>query len=112
MFIVSQRGGYTELRLSERLAPCKKARASTAQKKSKRPKSRRLWGDGKGRFRTRGNYSAATVRGTKWLTQDTCAGTLTRVAQGVVAVKDFTTKKTVLVKKGKRYLAKPKKRRR
>ena len=33
-------------------------------------------------------YSSATVRGTTWLTQDTCAGTLTKVTQGVVAVRD------------------------
>ena len=30
---------------------------------------RKLWGDGRGRFRTRGRYGAATVRGTKWLTR-------------------------------------------
>src|SRR5262249_53872328 len=40
---------------------------------------RALWGDGKGRFQTRGQYAAATVRGTKWLVQDRCDGTLTRV---------------------------------
>jgi hypothetical protein len=28
----------------------------------KKPKSRKLWGDGKGKFRTKGSYSAATVR--------------------------------------------------
>jgi ferric-dicitrate binding protein FerR (iron transport regulator) len=71
-------------------------------------KVRRLWGDGKGRFRTRGKHGAATVRGTKWLTEDRCSGTLFRVKRGVVAVKDFRTKKTVLVKKGKSYLARAK----
>ena len=55
------------------------ARASAAAKK---PKTRKLWGDGRGSFRTVGRYSAATVRGTKWLVQDTCAGTLTRVDGG------------------------------
>ncbi len=104
MFIVVQSGGFTELRLSEKLAACKKASASATK-----PKTRKLWGDGKGKFRTKGQYSSATVRGTKWLTQDTCAGTLTRVTQGVVAVKDLVTKKTILVKQGKRYTAKPKK---
>lgn len=29
---------------------------------------RRLWGSGRGRFKTRGRYSSATVRGTKWVT--------------------------------------------
>ncbi len=50
---------------------------------------RQLWGDGKGRFQTRGRYAAATVRGTKWRVQDRCDGTLTTVESGVVAVRDF-----------------------
>ena len=47
------------------------------------------------------------MRGTKWLVQDTCTTTLTRVAQGVVEVEDFAKKKKVLVKKGKRYTRAP-----
>ena len=39
---------------------------------------RQLWGDGKGKFRTKGRYSSATVRGTNWLTADRCDGTFTR----------------------------------
>ena len=50
---------------------------------------RRLWGDGRGRFRTRGRYGAATVRGTKWLTLDRCDGTKVRVVRGKVAVRDL-----------------------
>ena len=50
------------------------------------------------------------MRGTTWLVQDTCTTTLTRVTQGVVAVNDFAKRKTVLVKKGKRYTARAKKR--
>ena len=64
-----------------------------------------LWGDGKGRFQTRGKYGAATVRGTNWLVQDRCDGTLVKVVQGVVAVRDFTLGKTVLVTAGHSYLA-------
>jgi hypothetical protein len=66
---------------------------------------RRLWGSGKGRFTTRARYSAATVRGTRWLTQDRCDGTLTRVTQGVVSVQDFRLRRTRLVKAGQSYLA-------
>jgi hypothetical protein len=66
----------------------------------------RLWASGRGRFRTRGRYSAATVRGTTWLVQDTCAGTLTRVKAGNVAVSDFVKRRTVIVRAGGRYLAK------
>jgi len=57
------------------------------------------------RFRSRGRYSAATVRGTKWLTLDRCDGTLTRVIQGTVAVRDFARRRTVLVRAGQSYLA-------
>jgi hypothetical protein len=101
IFRISQPGATLDLTLSEPLAACKK-RASAAQSKAK---SRKLWGDGKGKFRTKGRYSAATVRGTIWLVQDSCAGTLTRVRQGVVSVRD--RKKTVLVRAGRSYLAKP-----
>ncbi len=61
--------------------------ASAARKRRKRV--RRLWGDGKGSFRTSGRYSAATVRGTRWLTEDRCDGTVTRVVRGAVEVDDF-----------------------
>jgi hypothetical protein len=105
LFKLSYVGGITNLTLSEPLAACPKAkgkRASAAQKK--KAKARKLWGDGKGSFRTSGRHSAATVRGTKWLVQDTCAGTLTRVTQGAVTVRHG--KKVVVVRAGKRYLAK------
>ena len=55
----------------------------------KKRRVRKLWGDGRGRFRTRGRYGAATVRGTKWLTLDRCDGTKVRVVRGKVAVKDL-----------------------
>jgi len=67
---------------------------------------RRLWGNGKGRFTTRGRYSSATVRGTHWLVQDRCDGTLTRVLRGVVKVQDFRKHKSVSVRAGHSYLAK------
>jgi hypothetical protein len=87
-------------------APLKGARAAGASKK-KGPKAvlGSLWGNGKGKFRTSGKYSSATVRGTIWLTQDRCDGTLTKVNRGVVQVRDFKRRKTVTVKAGKSYLA-------
>jgi len=102
IFKLSQSGGLTTLTLVEPLAPCK--RASAAKRKAK---SRKLWGNGKGAFRTAGKYSAATVRGTKWLVQDSCAGTLTKVTQGAVTVRDNVKQRTVVVRAGKRYMAKP-----
>ena len=106
IFKVTQKGSTTDLALNEALAACKKTQASAAAKK---PKTRKLWGDGSGSFRTRGQYSAATVRGTKWLVQDSCAGTLTRVSKGVVSVRDLVKRKTIIVRAGKQYLAKPRK---
>ena len=67
---------------------------------------RRLRGRAKGRYRTRGRRSAATVRGTKWTVADRCDGTLTKVKRGKVAVRDFRKKKTIVLRRGKSYLAK------
>jgi len=88
--------------LTEKLSCPKSGQASIAATKKKK---RRLWGDGSGKFRTEGDFSSATVRGTKWLVEDRCASTLTRVVRGKVAVRDFVKKKTVIVRKGKRYIA-------
>ena len=67
--------------------------------------SRHLWGDGKGRFRTSGRFSSATVRGTRWVVSDRCDGTLTRVVRGSVTVRDGVRNKTVVVRAGGQYLA-------
>ncbi len=61
---------------------------------------RLLWASGPGVFRTDGRYAAATVRGTKWLTEDFCDGTLVRVSRGVVVVEDLATHTTVTVRAG------------
>jgi hypothetical protein len=66
---------------------------------------RRLRASARGRYRTRGRHSAATVRGTVWTTTDRCDGTLTRVTRGRVAVRDFRRRKTITVRAGKSYLA-------
>jgi hypothetical protein len=101
IFKVTQSRGDTTLTLSEALARC----ASQARSAQKKPKTRRLWGDGKGKFRTKGRYAAATVRGTKWLVTDGCGYTRTRVTQGSVSVRDEVRKRTVIVRKGKSYTA-------
>jgi len=89
-------------------APLKGARAAAVDaKKKKGPKSvlGKLWGSGKGKFRTDGKYSSATVRGTIWLVEDRCEGTFTKVRRGTVQVRDLRRKKTVTVKAGHSYLA-------
>ncbi len=97
--------GPVRLQLTEGLAACPRGRAASVA--AKKPKTRSLWGDGHGSFRTKGRYSAATVRGTKWLVEDSCAGTLTRVVHGVVSVRDDVRHKTITLRAGKKYLAKP-----
>jgi hypothetical protein len=74
---------------------------------AKKPTTRSLWGNGKGNFKTTGRYAAATVRGTVWLTQDTCKGTLVRVQSGTVSVLDRVRNRTVTVRAGQSYLARP-----
>jgi hypothetical protein len=81
---------------------------STKKPSTKKPSTKvlgQVWGNGHARVRTVGNHSAATVRGTIWLTQNRCDGTLTRVQSGVVSVDDFSKKKTVTVTTGHSYLA-------
>lgn len=68
---------------------------------------RRLWARGSGAFRTSGRYAVATIRGTTWLTADRCDGTLVRVTDGRVGVRDLARRKTVVVRAGRRYLARP-----
>ena len=68
---------------------------------------RSLWGQASGSYSTVGGYAAATERGTKWLVEDTCAGTLVKVAQGSVIVDDFPHHRTVIVTAPHSFLAHP-----
>jgi hypothetical protein len=99
--------GLTLAGVSRSGCPRGGARAAAVSKKKKGPHAvlGKLWGSGKGRFRTNGKYSAATVRGTIWLTEERCDGTLTRVRRGTVSVRDLKRRKTVTVKAGRSYLA-------
>jgi hypothetical protein len=91
----------TELELSGPLACAPRRAAGGAPS----PRVRRLWGDGAGRFRTRGRFASASVRGTVWLTEDRCDGTFVRVVQGDVAVRDLVRNRTVPLRDGQSYLA-------
>jgi hypothetical protein len=65
-----------------------------------------LHSSAKGKFRTKGRYAAATVRGTKWTIADRCDGTLTHVITDSVVVNDFVRHKTIVLHHGQSYLAK------
>jgi DNA-binding beta-propeller fold protein YncE len=106
LFQVRQRRSerfITELVLRGDIGPCPRGNSASASARA----SRKLWGNGRGRFRTRGRYSSGAVRGTRWLVADTCKGTLTVVRRGRVAVRDFTRDLTTVLEKGERYLASP-----
>ena len=77
------------------------ATAAAGKKRRRSSVVRRLWGkDRSGRFRTRGRNAVATVRGTRWVTEDRCDGTLVRVTEGAVDVRDRRTGRTRRVRKG------------
>jgi hypothetical protein len=103
-FTIGQTTGsqpLTTLTLAGALPKCAKgARAAATTRRQ-----RHLWGDGKGRFRTGGRFSSATVRGTRWVVSDRCDGTLTRVVRGSVTVRDRVHDKTVILHAGEQYLA-------
>lgn len=99
-------------RKQTRKASASKRKRGAKRKRSRRKSSRMLWARGKGRFRTRGRNASAVVRGTKWLTKDTSRGTLVVVRSGKVAVRDRIRRKTVVLTRNERYLAKPRARRR
>jgi hypothetical protein len=73
----------------------------------RRHHGRQLWGVAHGNFETVGGYASATERGTKWLTQDTCAGTLIHVTQGAVSVHDFPHHRSFLLKAPHSFTAHP-----
>jgi hypothetical protein len=100
--------GLTELKLRGPGPSCAGggARAAVTDKRKRKKHRRALWGrDNGGAFRTRGGNSVATVRGTAWYTEDRCDGTLTRVSQGSVSVRDLVNHRTVIVRAGHSYLA-------
>ena len=100
--------GLTDIFLRGPAPACGTSRATgrAAAVTKRKPKKRQLWGRDKGgRFRTHGSNSVATVRGTSWITTDTCTGTRTTVKAGAVSVRDVHRHRTVLVRAGHSYLA-------
>lgn len=100
----------TELQLAGKLSACGHASAAgnRAREARRRRRGRRLWGRGRGRFRTRGRHSVATVRGTTWLVYDRCDGsTYTKDKTGKVTVRDFVRHRTIRLRAGQIYIARP-----
>lgn len=85
---------------------CRAGRSKHAGAALSRRTIRRLRANARGRFRSTGRHSSATVRGTVWQVEDRCDGTLTRVRRGRVVVRDFRRKRSITLRAGKSYLAK------
>ncbi len=102
---LQSRSGLTTLPLKGSSFRACAARAGRASAALSRRVIRRMRSSASGRFRTRGRYSAATVRGTIWQTIDRCDGTLTKVTRGTVVVRDFRKRRNITVRAGKSYLA-------
>ncbi|HET6867003.1 MAG TPA: choice-of-anchor Q domain-containing protein [Solirubrobacteraceae bacterium] len=107
--------GLTNLALAEGALPgaptfatCKAHKAGEASAAASKT-LQLLHASAKGKFRTTGRYSAATVRGTKWTIADRCDGTLTRDIVHSVVVTDFVRHKTIVLHAGQSYLAKARK---
>jgi hypothetical protein len=102
--------GLTELDIVDKHSP--KQECASVGKKATAAKSLsgkalgRLNSSAHGKFTTRGDYSAATVRGTVWDVVNQCDGTLTKVVRGKVSVRDFHRRKTITLFTGQSYLAK------
>ena len=101
--VVRQNRGRTPVTTLQVSGPLVCPRRTTAQRPP--PRVRRLWGDARGRFSTRGRYATAAVRGTIWLTEDRCDGTLIRVRTGRVQVRDLVARRTIQLRAGQSYLA-------
>jgi hypothetical protein len=86
-------------------ASCKTHKALEATAASSRT-LQLLHASAKGKFRTKGKYSAATVLGTIWTVADRCDGTLTHDVTDSVLVNDFVHHKTIVLHAGQSYLAK------
>ncbi len=112
IFKVLQQGkqhGLTELRIVDNVSKQTCTRVANRATVARRLSSKvlgRLNASAHGKFTARGQFSAATVRGTIWSVANQCNGTLTRVTRDVVTVRDFVRHKTITLHSGQRYLAK------
>jgi hypothetical protein len=109
-FVVSQRRGQalTTLKLTGgdfRSCPRHATDLPPVARTARRHPRRHLWGSGHGSFTSSGNSASASVRGTIWLTEDDCEGTLIRVKRGTVTVRDLVRHKTIIVHAPHSYFA-------
>jgi hypothetical protein len=81
-----------------------KSSGAVATKSGKR--RRRVWGSGHGNYKTQGSGGTGSVRGTTWLTKDTCRGTFFKVTDGIgISVFDFDLGQRFDLGPGQSYFA-------
>jgi hypothetical protein len=97
----STRATLVEIRLTGVAGGCAARARSSVKRRA------RVWGDAKGKFRTTGRHGTAAVRGTKWLTEETCSGTRVRVGHGTVLVHENDSGKDVTLTDGEEFTARP-----
>ena len=76
LFVVTQSGGITQLKLSQALACTASGRAAAAAKK---PKTRKLWGNGRAHSARAASTAPRPCAARSGSSQDSCGRTLTRV---------------------------------
>jgi hypothetical protein len=82
-----------------------KSSGAVATKSGKR-RRRRVWGSGHGNYKTQGSGGTGSVRGTTWLTKDTCRGTFFKVTDGIgISVFDFDLGQRFDLGPGQSYFA-------
>jgi hypothetical protein len=101
------RRALTLLKLVGELPRCGKRSHPQRLARSRRRGGRRRWGNAHGNFQTGGRYATVTVRGSSWLTEDTCAGTRVRVVRGMVNVRDLPHRRNVLLRAPDGLLVRP-----
>jgi hypothetical protein len=96
----------TVLTLTGPAFTCRKGAADVARS---RPRHRALWMRDPGFFETVGKFASATDHAahTKWLTEDTCTGTLLKVTLGSVKGSDFPHHHTFILTAHHSLLAHP-----
>ena len=98
--------GLTELRLlGGDFSRCGPGAGASAERGRRRGVRRINARTRRGRFRTRGRYSASTVRGTIWGVIDRCDGSVNWVRRGSVVVRDLRRDVRVVLQAGDSYLA-------
>jgi hypothetical protein len=84
----------------------KAGKSSAPLATASRRRGRRVWGSGGGNYKTSGSGGTGSVRGTTWLTRDTCRGTFFKVTEGIgISVRDFDLGRTVKLGPGQSYFA-------